>query len=158
MKFEGKSTALSDLLLGTTGGSLGETAALLILVCGAYLALKRYLDWRIPVSVFATVAVFAGSLHLANPHYPSAPFMLLSGGLVLGAVYMATDPVTAPVTKAGRWTFGIGIGVLVVVIRIWGGLPEGVMYAILLMNPLVPFINRLTRPRVFGAPRVKVKS
>ena len=159
MKFEGKSTALSDLLLGTTGGSLGETAALLILVCGAYLALKRYLDWRIPSSVLGTVAAFAALLHFANAtRYPSAAFMLLSGGLVLGAVYMATDPVTAPVTKAGRWAFGIGIGVLVVVIRIWGGLPEGVMYAILLMNALVPFINRLTRPRVFGAPRVKVTS
>jgi H+/Na+-translocating ferredoxin:NAD+ oxidoreductase subunit D len=159
MKFEGKSTALGDLLLGTTGGSLGETAALLILVCGAYLALKRYLDWRIPVSVLGTVAVFAALLHLANAaRYPSAAFMLLSGGLVLGAVYMATDPVTAPVTKPGRWAFGIGIGALVVVIRIWGGLPEGVMYAILLMNALVPFINRLTRPRVFGAARVQVTS
>jgi len=160
MKFEGKPTPLGDLILGTTGGSLGETAALLILLCGAYLAVKRYLDWRIPVSVFGTVAVFASLLHLTNAQrYPSAAFMLFSGGLVLGAVYMATDPVTAPVTKLGRWVFGIGIGVLVVVIRIWGGLPEGVMYAILLMNALVPFINRTTRPRVFGvAPAVKVKS
>jgi len=160
MKFEGKGTAISQLMLGTTGGSLGETAALLILLCGAYLAVKRYLDWRIPVSVLGTVAVFAALLHLANAQrYPSVAFMLFSGGLVLGAVYMATDPVTAPVTKPGRWAFGIGIGVLVVVIRIWGGLPEGVMYAILLMNALVPFINRVTRPRVFGIGSiVKVKS
>ena len=160
MKFEGKSTAITDLLFGTTGGSLGETAALLILLCGAYLALKRYLDWRIPASVLGTVAIFAALLHLTNAtKYPSAAFMLFSGGLVLGAVYMATDPVTAPVTKPGRWFFGIGIGVLVVVIRIWGGLPEGVMYAILLMNALVPFINRVTRPRVFGvASLVKVRT
>jgi electron transport complex protein RnfD len=76
--------------------------------------------------------------------------MLFSGGLVLGAVYMATDPVTSPVTNLGAWVFGVGIGVLVVVIRVWGGLPEGVMYAILLMNALVPLIGRVTQPRVFG--------
>jgi electron transport complex protein RnfD len=79
--------------------------------------------------------------------------MLFSGGLMLGAVYMATDPVTSPVTRGGAWVFGLGIGVLVVVIRSWGGLPEGVMYAILLMNALVPFIDRATRPRVFGTGR-----
>jgi electron transport complex protein RnfD len=80
-------------------------------------------------------------------------FMLLSGGLMLGAVFMATDPVTSPITNKGRWVFAFGIGLLVVIIRIWGGLPEGVMYAILLMNALVPFIDRATQPRVFGAPR-----
>jgi electron transport complex protein RnfD len=82
--------------------------------------------------------------------------MLFSGGLVLGAVFMATDMVTAPVTNAGRWVFAAGIGGLVVVIRVWGGLPEGVMYAILLMNAFVPFINRATQPRVFGAARGRV--
>jgi electron transport complex protein RnfD len=76
--------------------------------------------------------------------------MLFSGGLMLGAVFMATDMVTAPVTNVGRWIFGAGIGVLVVIIRVWGGLPEGVMFAILLMNALVPFINRVTQPRAFG--------
>lgn len=152
MKFEHKGTALLNLMLGTTGGSLGETAGLLILLCGAYLAFRGYLNWRIPASIFATVALLAGALHAADPaRYPSAPFMLFSGGLMLGAVYMATDMVTAPVTNAGRWLFGSGIGLLVVVIRVWGGLPEGVMYAILLMNALVPFINRVTQPRPFGA-------
>lgn len=150
MKFEAKGTALLDLLVGNTGGSLGETSALLILLCGGYLALRRYLDWRIPLSIFATVAAFAAILHLANPKYPGPLFMLFSGGLMLGAVFMATDMVTAPVTSGGKWLFGLGIGVLVVVIRVWGGLPEGVMYAILLMNALVPFINRATQPRVFG--------
>ncbi|MDH3296804.1 MAG: RnfABCDGE type electron transport complex subunit D, partial [Gemmatimonadota bacterium] len=150
-KFESTSTEISDLMLGSTGGSLGETAGLLILVCGGYLALRNYLNWRIPISIFATVAVFASLLHaLDAASYPGPLFMLFSGGLILGAMYMATDMVTSPVTNAGAWIFGIGIGVLVVLIRTWGGLPEGVMYAILLMNALVPFINRATQPRVFG--------
>jgi len=149
-KFEAKATSLVDLLLGNTGGSLGETAALVILLGGAYLAWRGYLNWRVPASIFATVAVLSGILHAVNARYPAAPFMLLSGGLVLGAVYMATDMVTSPVTNRGRWVFGLGIGILVVVIRVWGGLPEGVMYAILLMNAFVPFINRATQPRVFG--------
>jgi len=150
LKFEGKGTALMNLVLGNTGGSLGETAALVILAGGAYLAFQRYLNWRIPTAILLTVAVFSSLLHLIDPRRPDALFMLFSGGLMLGAVYMATDMVTSPVTNLGRWVFGAGIGVLVVVIRIWGGLPEGVMYAILFMNALVPFINRATQPRVFG--------
>jgi electron transport complex protein RnfD len=145
MKFEAKSTGVFDLFIGNTGGSLGETSAVLILVCGAYLAWRRFLNWRTPVSIVATVVLFAGILHLANPKYPSPLFMLLSGGLMLGAVFMATDMVTGPVTNAGKWFFGAGIGVLVVVIRVWG-----VMYAILLMNATVPFIDKATQPRVFG--------
>jgi Na+-translocating ferredoxin:NAD+ oxidoreductase subunit D len=151
MKFEQESTATLDLMLGSTGGSLGETAGVLILLCGAYLAWKRYLDWRIPASILLTVAGFSAVLHGLDPvRYASPMFMLFSGGLMLGAVYMATDMVTSPVTRSGAWIFGFGIGVLVVLIRTWGGLPEGVMYAILLMNALVPFINRYTKPRVFG--------
>ncbi len=151
MKFEGTGTATWPLMLGQTSGSLGETAGLVILVCGAYLAVRNYLNWRIPVSILATVALLAGALHVIDPAQYAAPlFMVFSGGLVLGAMYMATDPVTSPITNVGCWVFGIGIGVLVVVIRVWGGLAEGVMYAILLMNALVPFINRATRPRVFG--------
>jgi Na+-translocating ferredoxin:NAD+ oxidoreductase subunit D len=159
MKFEAEPTALWDLALGSTAGSLGETAGLLILAMGAVLAWKRYLEWRIPAAVLGTVALLAALLHAIDPaRYASAPHMLLSGGLLLGAVYMATDMVTSPRTRAGAWVFGAGIGALVVLIRSWGGLPEGVMYAILLMNALVPAINRATRPRVFGtaapAPRV----
>jgi electron transport complex protein RnfD len=151
MKFEGKPTALGDLLIGNTGGSLGETAAIVILVCGGYLALRNYLNWRIPTSILATTAAFAGILHLIDPaRHPGPLFMLLSGGLMLGAVFMATDMVTSPVTRLGSWIFGAGIGVLVVVIRVWGGLAEGVMYAILLMNAAVPFLNRFTQPRLFG--------
>ena len=156
MKFEHTGTGLRELILGTTGGALGETAALVILLCGGYLAIRGFLNWRIPASIFATVVLFAGVLHAFDPaRYASPLFMLFSGGLMLGAVFMATDMVTAPVTNGGRWVFGIGIGLLVVIIRVWGGLPEGVMYAILLMNALVPFINRVTQPRVFGTRRVR---
>ena len=151
MKFEGKGTPLLDLMVGSTGGSLGETAGLLILLCGGYLALRGFLNWRLPLAVLGTVAVLQAVLHTANgAKYASPLVALFSGGLMLGAVFMATDPVTAPLTMAGRWIFGIGIGVLVVIIRAWGGLPEGVMYAVLLMNALTPFINRATQPRVFG--------
>jgi electron transport complex protein RnfD len=141
-------------VLGSTGGSIGETSGLVILVCGGYLALRRFLEWRIPVSIFATVGAFSGALYLIDSvAFPNPLFMLFSGGLIIGAVYMATDMVTSPITAAGAWIYGTGIGLLVVVIRVWGGLPEGVMYAILLMNALVPFINRATQPRVFGTGR-----
>lgn len=157
-KFERELTPVRDLVLGTTGGSLGETSALLILVCGAYLAWRGYLNWRIPLGILATVAGFQAILHLLAPdRFATASFMLFSGGLMLGAVFMATDMVTAPVTNLGRWIFAAGIGALVVVIRVWGGLPEGVMYAILLMNAFVPFINRATQPRVFGHARDRAR-
>ncbi|KPJ83862.1 MAG: electron transporter RnfD [Gemmatimonas sp. SG8_17] len=151
MKFEQVTTDYSDLMIGSIGGSLGETSGIIILVGGLYLALRNHLNWRIPISIFVTVAVLAAVIHALSPErYPTALFMLFSGGLMLGAVYMATDMVTSPVTNKGCWVFGFGIGFLVVVIRLWGGLPEGVMYAILLMNAMVPFINRATQPRVFG--------
>lgn len=156
MKFEQQGTPVMDLVLGTTGGSLGETSGLLILLCGGYLALRNYLNWRVPASIFVTVGAISGSLHLLDPRYPGALFMLFSGGLMLGAMYMATDMVTSPVTNLGCWAFGAGIGALVVLIRIWGGLAEGVMYAILIMNAFVPFLNRWTGPRLFGAQRTGV--
>jgi electron transport complex protein RnfD len=150
-KFERQGTELSDLMLGATAGSLGETSGLVILAGGAYLAWRRYLDWRIPAGIVLVVGAASAGLHqLDATRFPDPLFMLFSGGLMLGAVYMATDPVTSPVTTVGRWIFGAGIGLLVVVIRLWGGLAEGVMYAILIMNALVPFINRATQPRVFG--------
>lgn len=152
MKFEALPTELMPMMLGDIAGSLGETSGVLILVGGAYLALKNYLNWRIPVGIFASVAVFSGILALVDPvRFPTVGFHIFAGGLMLGAVYMATDMVTSPVTNAGAWLFALGIGVLVVLIRSWGGLPEGVMYAILLMNAMVPFIDRATRPKVFGA-------
>lgn len=152
MKFEGEATELWRLALGNTGGSLGETAGVIILLGGAYLAVKGYLDWRIPVSIFTTAAALSGALHVIDPGaYPGPLFTLFSGGMILGAVYMATDTVTSPVTAGGAWIFGIGIGVITVLIRTWGGLPEGIMYAILFMNALVPFLDRATLPSPFGA-------
>jgi H+/Na+-translocating ferredoxin:NAD+ oxidoreductase subunit D len=151
MKFESLPTGVGSLFLGTTSGSLGETSSAVIIACGLYLAARKQLNWRIPAAILLTVFVAASALHaLDATRYPSAAFMLFSGGLMLGAFYMATDMVTSPVTNRGCWIFGAGIGLLVVIIRTWGGLAEGVMYAILLMNALVPFINRATQPRVFG--------
>jgi len=121
-----------------------------ILLCGGWLALKKYLDWRIPAAVFVAAAVLSQVIHLFDPSKPGALFTLFSGGLMLGAVYMATDMVTSPTTPRGAWVYGAGIGVLVVLIRFYGGLPEGVMYAILIMNALTPFITRATQPRLFG--------
>ena len=156
-KFEGEITDVLNLVIGSTGGSLGETSAVLILLGGGYLAARNYLNWRIPVGIFATVAVLAGILHAIDPSYPGPLFMLFSGGLMIGAVYMATDMVTSPVTNLGAWIFAFGIGFLVVVIRVWGGLPEGVMYAILFMNALVPFIEKATQPKVFGTAESKAR-
>ena len=151
-------TPLFDLLFGTTGGSLGETSAILILLGGLYLAFRGHLNWHIPVSIFASLFAFSGLFYVLGISQFPPLFMLLSGGVMLGAIYMATDMVTSPVTNRGCWIFGIGIGLLITIIRIWGGLPEGVMYAILLMNALVPFINRATQPRLFGsAPKNKNK-
>jgi electron transport complex protein RnfD len=153
LKFEKQGTPIRDLILGTTGGSVGETAALVIIAGGLYLAYRGCLNWRAPVAIVATVGVCSGILHAVDPTKPDALFMIFSGGLMLGAVYMATDMVTVPITNLGRVIFGVGVGLLVVVIRVWGGLPEGVMYAILLMNALTPFINQITQPRVFGSAR-----
>ncbi len=150
MKFEGVSTSLGDLFMGTIQGSAGETSVLLITAGGLYLAARRFLNWRIPVSIFLSVGALSGLIYLIDSSYPGPLFMLFSGGLMLGAWYMATDLVTSPVTNKGCWIFGAGIGALIVIIRLWGGLPEGVMYAILLMNALVPYINGWTQPRVFG--------
>ena len=157
-KFEGEITDVFGLMIGNTGGSLGETAGILILLCGGYLAVRKYLNWRIPAGIFITVFVFSEILYLINGElYPPPFFMLFSGGLMLGAMYMATDMVTSPVTNLGAWIFAVGIGILVVLIRVWGGLPEGVMYAILFMNAFVPFIDRATQPRVFGHLPQRVK-
>ncbi|UCC81572.1 MAG: RnfABCDGE type electron transport complex subunit D [Gemmatimonadota bacterium] len=150
-KFERIATDAVDLLTGAIGGSAGETSAVVITICGGYLALRNFLNWRIPAGIFLTVFVLSGALWLIDAgRYPSPVFMLFSGGLMLGAWFMATDMVTSPVTSRGCWIFGAGIGALVVLIRNWGGLPEGVMYAILLMNAMVPYLNQWTQPRVFG--------
>ncbi|MHB1312617.1 MAG: RnfABCDGE type electron transport complex subunit D [Gemmatimonadaceae bacterium] len=150
-KFEKHLTPLTDLVMGTTGGSVGETAAIIIILCGVYLGVRGYLNWRAPVAIVLTVMVFSQLLHLIDPvKAPGALFMVFSGGLLFGAVFMATDMVTTPTTNLGRVYFGVGVGMLVVIIRVYGGLPEGVMYAILIMNGFAPLINRATQPAVFG--------
>ena len=149
-KFEQHLTGDADLFLGAISGSAGETSAVLILVCGGYLAVRKMLDWRIPVGILGTVVLISGAVHLLDASAPSPLFMLNSGGLMLGAVFMATDMVTSPVTPLGIWTFTVIIGALTVIIRLWGGLPEGVMYAILVGNGFVPLLNLLTQPRVYG--------
>ncbi len=151
MKFAHQFAPAADLFRGNVAGSLGETSAAVILIAGIVLAARRTFDWRIPLSILLTVGIFSGIMHLVNPdRYPSALFMLFSGGLMFGAVFMATDPVTSPIAPRGAWLFGLGIGILVVLIRLWGGLPEGVMYAILIMNAASPLIERATQPRTFG--------
>ncbi len=151
MKFQQQSTPLSDLMIGTTSGSFGETCGLLILLGGIYLILRRSIDWRIPTAILSAAVIFSGILFLFDSaYYPDPLFTLFSGGLLFGAFFMATDPVTSPLTPKGAWIFGIGIGIIAVLIRVFGGFPEGVMYAILLMNATVPLIERYTQPRAFG--------
>ncbi len=150
-KFDRVAAATNDLALGFTSGSTGETSAALILLGGAYLIWRNMMSWRIPVAIFAAVGVLTGVLHLVDPaSYASPLFMLFSGGLMLGAVFMATDMVGSPMTTGGTVVFGVVIGLLVVVIRTWGGMPEGVMYAILLGNALAPQIDAVMRPKVYG--------
>ena len=151
-KFEGVLTSSRDLFLGTVGGSAGETCALLIVLGGIYLAIRGMMNWRIPVAVLFTVAVISGMLHLADPgRYAGPVFMMMSGGLMLGAVFMATDMVASPMTHLGSVIYGVLIGLLVVVIRVWGGMPEGVMYAILLGNAASPHIDNWIQPKVYGS-------
>ncbi len=151
MKFDNQMTESFDLAMGLINGSTGESSSFLILLGGAYLASRKMLNWRIPISIFAAVAVFSGFFHWINPEqYPSPIFMLFSGGLMLGAVFMATDMVASPMTTRGIIIYGGLIGILVVIIRLWGGLPEGVMYAILFGNACSPLIDRVIQPTVYG--------
>lgn len=139
------------LLLGNVGGSFGEVSALALLAGGAYLLYRGIIRWQIPVGFIGSVVVITGIAYLAEPtRYLNPLFHVLSGGLILGAFFMATDMVTSPVTRRGMLIFGVGCGVLTSVIRLWGGYPEGVSFAILLMNAVTPLIDRYTKPKVFG--------
>lgn len=148
-----------NYLMGNMGGCIGEISALALIIGGAYLLWRRVIRWHIPVAYIATVAVCAGLLRWLHPE-SNMPvlFHLLSGGLMLGAIFMATDMVTSPLTKRGMLVFGAGCGLLTMVIRRWGGYPEGVSFAIILMNAVTPLINRATRPRVFGHTKTKETS
>ena len=143
-----------DLFMGSVAGSTGETCALLILIGGIYLVAREMMSWRIPVAILATVAFFSTVLHMIDPERYAGPmFMLFSGGLMLGAVFMATDMVASPITHLGCVVYGVLIGLLVVLIRVWGGMPEGVMYAILIGNAVSPHIDNWIQPRVYGSAR-----
>lgn len=137
--------------LGSVPGSLGETSAVLVLAGGIWLLIRRIISWHIPVSMLGTVAVLAGIFHLLDPQrYIDPGLSLLSGGLMLGAFFIATDFVTSPATGRGQLIFGFGCGLLVYSIRTWGGYPEGVAFAVLLMNALTPIIDHYLRPRIYG--------
>lgn len=144
LKMEGIKTGYMELFIGNVGGSLGETSALLLILGGLYLLYRGIIDWRIPAFYLGTVAVMTMVLG-------GDPILhLFSGGLMLGAFFMATDMVTTPVTKMGKIIFGVGAGILVVIIRLYGGYPEGVLFSILLMNTFTPIIEKYTRPKIYG--------
>jgi electron transport complex protein RnfD len=141
-----------DMFIGNVGGSMGEVGALAILIGLIYLLVTKTITWHIPVSIFATVFVFAGILHLANPEAYVDPIThLLTGGLMLGAIFMATDYVTSPMTPKGMVVYGIGIGLLTVIIRYFGAYPEGMSFAILIMNAVNPLICNWCKPKRFGS-------
>lgn len=147
----GDFTGYKDMLIGNMGGSLGEVAALALLVGFAYMLFARIITWHIPVTIFVTVFAFAGILHLCNPEQFAPPlFHLLTGGMILGAVFMATDYVTSPMAVKGMVIYGIGIGIITVVIRLFGAYPEGMSFAILIMNAFTPLINRYCKPARFA--------
>lgn len=146
-----KLPSLVDNLLGSVGGSLGEVSAVALLIGFAYLLIRKVITWHIPVAIIATVAIFAGIMNLANPEVYAGPlFHILSGGLLLGAIFMATDYVTSPMSNSGMLLYGVMIGIITMLIRLFGAYPEGMSFAILFMNGIVPIINRYMPPHLFG--------
>ncbi len=157
-EFHTRSDLYMSLLTGERAGSLGETSAILLLLGAAYLFYKKYITWHIPLSFLATVGVLAWVFGGKGALFTGDPVVhLLSGGLILGAFFMATDYVTCPTIKKGQIIFGIGCGALTMLIRLKGGFPEGVMFAILLMNCFAPLIDRSVKPDLFGAVKEKKK-
>lgn len=143
--------ATSDMLLGNIGGSLGEISALMLILGGLYMLFKKVITWHIPVSVIASVGVIAAIFWLADPQsYVNPVYHLLTGGLMLGAIFMATDMVSSPMTPKGQIIYGVGIGVITISIRLFGAYPEGISFAILIMNAFTPLINTYVKPKRFG--------
>ena len=144
-------SGFTDYFLGNMSGSIGEVSALALLLGGLFLLYRKIITWHTPVSFIATVLVVSGIFWLIDPsRYPSPLFHLVTGGLMLGVFFMATDMVSSPVTGRGMLIFGFGCGLLTVLIRLFGGYPEGVSFAILLMNGATPLIDRYTRPKIYG--------
>ncbi len=140
-----------DLFLGNMSGSLGEISAVALLLGGLYLIIRKVISWHIPVSILGTVAIFTAILHAVNPElYASAEIHLLTGGLMLGAIFMATDYATSPMNGKAQLIYGIGIGFITVIIRTFGAYPEGVSFAILIMNGVTPLLNHYVKPKRFG--------
>lgn len=148
----GQIPQLADLFLGDRKlGSMGEISALALLIGMVYMLYKKIITWHIPVAVLGSAYILAGALHLANPEAYASPLIhLLTGGLMLGAIYMATDYVTSPMNPRGMIVYGIGIGVITIVIRTFGAYPEGISFAILIMNAFTPIINLYIKPKRFG--------
>lgn len=145
-----------DMFIGKIGGSLGEVAAIALILGGIYMIARKIITWHIPISIILTVFAFAGLLWLIDPsQYVNPLYHILGGGLLLGAIFMATDYVTSPMSATGKIIFGVGIGLLTIIIRLWGNYPEGMSFAILLMNAVVPLINKKFQPARFGAPKTK---
>jgi electron transport complex protein RnfD len=143
-----------DALVGSRAGSMGETAALLILLGGLFLIARRIITWHAPVAMLLGVAVPALIFNAINAnHYAGPMYHLLSGGLMLGAFFIVTDPVTSPNTGTGQFIFGLGCGLMTWIIRTWGGYPEGVAFAVMLMNTLTPLIDQYVKPRIYGRDR-----
>ena len=152
----GNPAVLADLLRGAVGGCLGETSALAILIGGIYLLLRKTISYQITLGMIGAILIFAGLGHYFAPQQVMHPLgHLFAGGAMFGAFFIATDPVSSPLSTGGRWLFGIGTGVLVMVIRIFSGYPEGVMFAVLIMNAIAPLLDRWTEPAPLGA---KVKA
>jgi electron transport complex protein RnfD len=142
---------VNDLLVGFKSGSFGEVAVIALLLGGVYLLLRKVITWQIPVAVLGTMAVFSAILWFVAPEsYMPPMFHLLTGGAVLGAFFMATDYSTSPMTHKGGIIFGVGIGLITIIIRLWGAYPEGMSFAILIMNAVVPLINKYVKPTHFG--------
>ncbi|MEE0972541.1 MAG: RnfABCDGE type electron transport complex subunit D [Paludibacteraceae bacterium] len=150
MKFDQMLPPILSTIVGNEGGSMGEVSAIALLLGGLFLIWKKVITWHIPVSILATVALFTGIMHLVDPiAYENPLWHLCSGGLLLGAIFMATDYVTSPMTTRGQLLYGVGIGLITVVIRLWGSYPEGVSFAILLMNAATPLIDKYILPKRF---------
>ncbi len=140
-----------DRLTGNMTGSLGEMSAIALLLGGIYMVIRRVIDWQVPLTIIATVFIFAGIFHLIDPqHYIDPTFHLFTGGLMLGAIYMATDMVSSPMNMMGKLLYALGIGLITIIIRFWGAYPEGISFAILIMNAFVPLLNNSFKPKRFG--------
>jgi len=149
-KLEGMPSQM-DLLIGQIGGSLGEISAIALLIGGVYLLASRTITWHIPVSIISTILIFTGIMHAVDPATYANPLtQILCGGILLGAIFMATDYVTSPMSHSGQIIYGIGIGIITVVIRLFGAYPEGMSFAILIMNAVTPLLNNYIKPKRFG--------